>query len=71
MSSRKKPSCPNCQSKKHVVPVVYGLPTKEEMEGEGTTDTKLTGGSRRILLGGCIVTEDSPKWHCLSCTLSW
>lgn len=57
----KKRICPKCKSSK-VVPIVYGLPDSElgrqEREGE-------------VELGGCIVSEDDPKWSCKDCGCKW
>ena len=54
----KKPKhCPKCQSKK-VVPIVYGMPSMEAgKEAE----------AGKYVLGGCCISDKSPKWHCLNC----
>lgn len=48
--------CPRCGSR--VIPIRYGLPPSEWIEpfeaGEFT-------------LGGCVVSDDDPKWRCPDC----
>ena len=53
-----KPKCPKCSSKDSVVPIAYGLPG-DEMRKEA--------GEEKIVLGGCIIREDSPNWYCKEC----
>jgi rubrerythrin len=48
--------CPVCKGK--VLPIIYGLPTEEMGE-------KARNGE--VILGGCIITEFSPSWHCPTC----
>jgi hypothetical protein len=54
-------SCPNCE-KKEGVDIFYGEPTaelsKEAELGE-------------ILLGGCVVKENQPYYHCKACGFEW
>jgi len=54
----KKPQCPKCKSNKNTIPILYGLPT-----GEGFD--KADRGELKI--GGCVVREDNPEWHCKRC----
>lgn len=51
------PACPTCQSSA-VVPVVYGLPS-----GAGREMAE----SGEVLLGGCGIGPESPRWHCRAC----
>jgi len=53
--------CPNCNSQR-VVPIVYEMPSRENIRlvKEG-----------KIVLGTCIISPDSPKWHCLDCDNEW
>jgi len=55
--SKKKPTCPQCQSKK-VIPIIYGMPTEE-------TFNEADAG--KFVLGGCCINEESPEWHCTDC----
>lgn len=53
--------CPQCGAH-DVVEIVYGLPTD-----------KLTEAAQRgeVVLGGCIVTDNDPRWACKSCNHKW
>ena len=53
--------CPKCGSN-NIVPIVYGMPSYELLEKEGM---------REVLLGGCIVNDLSPIWHCKDCQNYW
>lgn len=55
--SEKIPHCAKCQSKE-VVSILYGLPTREAFKD---------ASEGKLSLGGCIVTDQSPKWHCQGC----
>lgn len=52
--------CPDCGSIR-IARILYGLPdfSSEEL--------KKTLQDGRIVLGGCIVTPDSPRWRCKDC----
>lgn len=51
------PACPNCQST-NVVAIGYGLPTSEALK-------MVERGER--MLGGCVLSPDSPMWFCKAC----
>ena len=55
--STKRPPCSKCQSKK-IVPIQYGMPSMEMYE-----KSKLG----KFVLGGCCISAESAKWHCLDC----
>ncbi len=57
------PSCPKCTSAK-VAEVLFGLPNDFE-----SIRSKLDSGE--LILGGCDVSADSPKWHCHDCHHEW
>ena len=61
ITTRPTPHCPGCNSQR-VVPIVFGYPTPDAMEAveEG-----------KIMLGGCIVEEGNPNWHCKDCDHEW
>jgi hypothetical protein len=40
-----------------VAPILYGLPANEPDE--------------MVHLGGCIISEDNPSWHCKACGHEW
>ena len=48
--------CPNCGSSNQL-PIVYGLQGQKIREG--------------VILGGTVVTENDPKWHCGDCSYEW
>ena len=55
--------CPKCR-KNTVADICWGYPLfDEQMEKE------LDEG--KIVLGGCCVTPEDPKWHCTSCGHEW
>jgi transposase-like protein len=56
-----KPTCPECGSK-HVVRIAYGYPGPEMMRD---------AERGRIVLGGCVIAADSPKWSCSDCRATW
>ena len=53
----KPKECPKCKSEK-VLTMLYG---------ELTPDADLNG----FYPAGCVVREDSPKWHCDKCGHEW
>jgi len=57
------PKCPNCKSK-NVASILWGLPFfNKELED------CLSDGS--VVLGGCCVSENDPKWECHYCSHRW
>ncbi|MBX3651087.1 MAG: hypothetical protein KF771_06915 [Burkholderiales bacterium] len=57
--ARKPICCPKCGSRP-VARIVYGLPHFSEKEAREVDTGK-------IVLGGCIITDDDPQWACVSC----
>ena len=55
--------CPNCQSTNHAE-ILWGLPA-DMREIEEQLERK------EIVLGGCIVTNNDPKWECNECLTRW
>ncbi len=56
----KKPKiCPVCGSKK-IANILYGLPVFSEKLNKDIETGK-------IVLGGCIITDDDPAWQCTVC----
>jgi hypothetical protein len=47
------PTCPECGAE--VVPIVCGMPGPELFDGEA---------AGRVVLGGCVIEEESPNWAC-------
>jgi len=55
------PECPYCRSRK-VVHIVYGMPRSELMEASERGEVEL---------GGCVIGENDPDWHCKKCGQQW
>jgi hypothetical protein len=53
------PLCPQCGSAK-VVQIQYGLP-------HFTPELKEAVRRGEVVLGGCVISPDSPKWACRDC----
>ena len=53
-----KPTCPECGSSR-IAEILYGMPDFSQTEAD------LEAG--RIVLGGCTVHDESPRWHCHEC----
>jgi hypothetical protein len=51
---KSRPSCLNGHTD-NIIPIVYGEPDKKTME-------KASQG--KVHLGGCVVSEDAPKFYC-------
>ncbi len=61
MRTKMTPTCPKCKSKK-VLPIVYGLPDKNlAREAE----------QGKVVLGGCCIGDDDPRWSCGDCGNEW
>ncbi|HIF35248.1 hypothetical protein [Candidatus Thioglobus sp.] len=55
--SQKPEKCPECGSE-NILNIVYGYP-------DDGLDKKAQEG--RVILGGCCITGDDPKWQCAKC----
>lgn len=53
-----KPPCPSCGSKVNAVPIVFGMP-EDELEEQARRG--------EVVLGGCCVTGNDPRWFCKKC----
>lgn len=53
--SIEKHNCPVCKSDKEVIPIIYGKPGTELIQ-------KAERGECR--LGGCMISENSPRYYC-------
>lgn len=56
-----RPKCPECDSTS-VVPIVYGMPGGKMVEQYERGE---------IVLGGCCISGDDPRWHCEGCNCDW
>ncbi len=52
--------CPECNGK--LLPLRYGEPGTQMMEQARRGE---------IALGGCIITDDDPRWECSGCGTSF
>ena len=59
-STRKPRTCPHCGSRR-IARIGYGMPAYTKK-----LERALEAG--RIVLGGCCVTEDDPRWQCIDCS---
>lgn len=57
------PDCPECHSG-HVGEYGYGMPDYED----DLKEDLITGV---VVLGGCLVSRDMPRWKCLNCGHQW
>jgi len=55
-----EPRCPHCKEK--LIPIIYGMVGYEE-------GRKAENGE--IFLGGCMIEEDAPEYHCNNCRRSY
>ena len=54
--------CPECLDEKSIITIEYGFPGQEMRE-------KYERGE--IKLGGCVISEDNPEYHCNKCENEW
>jgi len=54
----KAQACPACQHSIVPIPIVHGYPSPGLFED---------AEAGRVQLGGCVVTDDDPKWACPDC----
>ncbi|QHI70501.1 hypothetical protein [Tichowtungia aerotolerans] len=59
--TRKPRKCPKCGSDR-IASYLFGMPMFDEK-----LDRDLEAG--RIVLGGCCVADDDPRWKCTDCEL--
>ena len=53
--------CTNCGSK-NTIRIVYGYPSQETLE---------IAKNGKVVLGGCIISDNDPAWHCNDCSNNW
>ena len=53
--------CTKCGSK-NTVRIVYGYPSQETLE---------IAKNGKVVLGGCIISDNDPVWHCNDCSNNW
>ena len=52
--------CPKCNN--NLIEIVYGMPSSELFEAEERGE---------IILGGCCVSDNDPKYHCENCDIDF
>lgn len=57
-AGRARGPCPFCGVPLKLVPIAYGYPTYKTFEQARRGE---------VALGGCIVSDDDPKWACATC----
>ena len=56
-------NCPNCNYDKVAI-IFWGYPAHlDELQKEIE--------NKKIVLGGCLVTDHDPKWECTNCNHRW
>jgi hypothetical protein len=64
LDSRREPQrpghCPHCKSTE-IASIVYGYPS----------DELLNSDDDNVVLGGCVVSDDSAQWQCKQCQRSF
>ena len=55
----RKPTCPKCDRRDQVLPIMYGYPVPEE---DG-------GLPKDVVQGGCMIGELNPNYHCDRCEI--
>lgn len=53
--------CPKCKSGL-AIPIVYGLPAPEAVNA---------AEQGKIILGGCVISDDDLHWECSACRHRW
>jgi hypothetical protein len=56
-------NCPNC-GKSWIAKIFWGYPADMESMEESFK-------RKEIVLGGCLVTDNDPKWECNDCGHQW
>jgi hypothetical protein len=59
----KKLKCPNC-NKEWIAEILWGYP-------EDTRSLEESLEKKEIVLGGCLVTNNDPRWECNNCNHKW
>jgi hypothetical protein len=55
--------CPNC-GKSSIAEIFWGYPGDVDLMKESIE-------KKEIVLGGCCVTDNDPKWECNDCNHRW
>ena len=60
---KEKRKCPKCGSES-IAEIMYGMPINSPELQDALRQGKLS-------LGGCCVSDDSPRWDCSECGEKW
>ena len=52
--------CPKCNN--NLIEIIYGMPSSELFEAEERGE---------VMLGGCCISDDNPKYHCKNCDIDF
>ena len=55
--------CPNC-NKSWIAEILWGYPGDMDSIEEELS-------KKEIVLGGCLITDNDPKWECNDCNHRW
>ena len=56
-------NCPNCNGGK-VALIFWGYPQLDQ-------DLQKAIDEKKVVLGGCLISDNDPKWKCVSCSHRW
>jgi transposase len=56
-------TCPEC-NKNNVACIFWGYPTDTDLYLQAIKDKEIVGG-------GCLVSDNDPKWECTDCHHKW
>jgi len=62
-SEKKNPACPSCKSKNTCL-IFWGYPNDMELY-------LVAIAKKKIAAGGCVLSENDPKWECSDCHNRW
>ena len=49
------PQCPIDGHSDQIIPIIYGMPSEKLW---------IKADKGKVKLGGCLVSDDNPKWYC-------
>ena len=58
-----EPKCPHCKTTS-IAEILWGFPPTSDFLQDQIKQKK-------IVLGGCIITDNDPQWECNSCHHRW
>lgn len=60
MNSQTTKKCPKCGER--LIEIIYGMPGSDLFEAEERGE---------VILGGCCLSGDDPKYHCKNCNIDY